>query len=592
MKLSDYVVSFLESKEVKHIFLLSGGGIMHLLDSVGQAKALEYVCNLHEQAVSYAAEAYGQVTRQIGVALVTTGPGGTNALSGVAAAWADSTPMLVLSGQVKRSDSAVPRKVRQYGLQENNIIDMVRPITKYAITVNEPSEIRFHLEKAWHLATAGRKGPVWIDIPLDVQAAHIDPDTLRGYIPPESQSTGLTPQVEALVDLLRQSERPLFFWGYGVVADGAEKALTALAERLSIPVITSWRAKSAIACDHPLFFGHPGSPAHRSANFILQNSDLLIVVGSRLSPGITAYNEGGFGKNAKRVMVDIDPLELAKMSTPFALKIQASAVTFAAEFSSRCEYIEARPSWLDFCRLMQKKYPVLNDYLPWTLHGVNPYLLLHEISKRLSGSEGIVAASAGQCCTASHLLYDYKPGQLFFNSMGLGAMGYSLPAGVGVCFAAGRKDTFVFDGDGSLQFNVQELQTVKNYDLPIKLFIMNNNAYASIVSMQKRSFGSRFAGANSVSGVTLPELSLVAKAYGIPYFRISGDEEIEGILSQIFAQDGPCLCDIIVSEDMEEYPRTMTHIGADGSICSDDLENLWPYLSKGEIQENMKLSEE
>ena len=591
VKLSDYVVRFLENKGIKDIFLLSGGGMMHLLDSVGKSKHIKYHCNMHEQASSICAEAYGQVTKKPGVCLVTTGPGGTNAVTGVAAAWTDSTPMFVLSGQVKSPDSASNKGVRQYGLQEINIVDIVRPITKYAITVNIPEEIGYHLEKAWTLAMDGRKGPVWIDIPLDVQASQIDENGLKIYKKKEEtvNQEYINDCVEKVIKLIEQSKRPLFILGNGAVASNSDDKIIEIINKFQIPVISTWRAKNAIGFESDLYFGHPGTPAHRMANYVLLNCDLLISIGNRFSPGTTAYNEKGFAPNAKVVMVEIEENEIKKLSMKIDVPVVSDAKIFTDLLYEKIMISNYRTSneWLSFCNKMKSKYPIIKEYEKWEYKEVNPYLLLSKLSDLMTSDDNFVGASSGRPCGVSHLVYKYKKGQSFYSSMGLGAMGFSLPASIGVCLAKDKSRTFVTDGDGSFQLNIQELQTISNLNLPIIIFVFNNGCYGSIYSMQQRIFHGNLTGSNPESGVVLPELNKIASAYGINYCKISNNSEIDSTLEMIMKHDGPMICDVVLPQDIEEYPRTLTKVKADGTLVSTDISDLWPFLDENEIKENL-----
>lgn len=597
MKLSDYVMSFLESKGVKHIFLLSGGGMMHLLDSVGKSKKIEYICNLHEQACSICAEAYGQVSSGIpGVCFVTTGPGGTNAITGAAAAWTDSTPMIVISGQVKTPDLSTYKFVRQYGLQEINIIDIVKPITKYAVMIENPNEIRYHLEKAWFAATTGRKGPVWIDIPLDIQAAQIDEKNLEAFYQISEETKDEPNNIESkaaeVIDLIKKSKRPLFFIGHGVVAANAESDFIELAKKLNIPILSTWRAKTVVGFESPLFFGHPGSPAHRMANFILQGCDLLLCIGTRLSPGVTAYNEAGFAPDAKKVMVDIDVNEIKKLSMKIDIPIECDAGSFIRSLLALANNMDYRPmeEWLQYCDMIKDKYPIMKDYESLDYKEVNPYLLVSIISEKLEPEDNIVASSSGRACGVTHLALNMKKGQKFYSSMGFGAMGFTLPAAIGVCIASGRHRTIGTDGDGGMQLNIQELQTISRLKLPVKLFVFDNGCFGSILSMQERIFEGRYTGSEPGSGVELPDLKKIAAAYNIKYLCIHNNDEICDVLDETLESEGPVICDVVLPKDIEEYPRTLTKVAKDGSIYSTDISDLWPFLDPDEYKSNLIFS--
>ncbi len=591
MKLSDYVAQFVTALQVKQVFLISGGGMMHLLDSFGK-QPLELICNLNEQATAICADSVGQYTKNIGVCLVTTGPGGTNAMTGVAAAFLDSTPVLMISGQCKTADSAKLRGVRQFGAQEVDVVAMATPITKYAVTVTDPTTIRYELEQAVYLAKEGRQGPVWVDIPLDVQGTDIDPASLQGFTPstdaPKALAqTLLQTQVAEVFSLLQEAKRPLFLIGGGAVCDGRE-ALQALLQTLQVPVLTTWRAKDLLHETHPLYVGMPGAPAYRYSNNILQNCDLLVVLGSRLNVTLTIYDEAHFATQAKKVVVDIDEQELGKLSMKDALLIKQDATAFVEALTAIATPIATDPRWMAYCNEQKAKYPLCNERQPLDNEGkVDGYYLAEVLSHHAKESDQYVGSSSGRTCGISHMGIFLKEGQRFVSSMGLGSMGFTVPSAIACCLAGGKRRTIALEGDGSLQHNIQELQLIQNYHLPIKLFVLSNEGYASIYMMQKNNFEERYVASHYQNGVAFPKMADVAKAYGLDYHCIETDDEVESVVQQVLCDDRPTLCEVRSSIYFDEIPKSMTVAHANGTFSSSALENLYPFLPAEEVCENM-----
>ena len=594
IKLSDWVFRYVASLGVKHVFEVTGGGAMHLNDSLGQS-GLQYICMLHEQAAAMAAESYAKVRNDLGVCLVTTGPGGTNALTGVAGAWLDSTPMLVISGQVKRADLKGVTGVRQMGVQEVDIVAMAAPITKYATTVLEPNDIRYHLEKAVHLARTGRPGPVWIDIPLDVQGSMIDETALRGFTPAEiaAPKGTFTPEklklaVARTIRMLNASKRPVLLIGNGVRLGNARAEMRALVDVLQLPVLTTWPAHDMMPDDHPLMIGRPGPVAPRGANFALQNSDFVLSLGARLDLVVTGYSPENFARAAKKVMVDVDPTELKKMKGTVQLPVCADVKAFIAELVAQLSAIgeKKRAKWYARCAEWKNKYPVvLPEYRNLTT-GVSTYVLAETISAVSKNEDVIVSGSSGAGIEIFLLAATLKEGQRLFLTTALGAMGNGIPGVIGACIAHAKRRTITVDGDGGLQLNIQELEVIRRLQLPIKLFVLNNDGYASIRTSQSRYFG-RLAGADASSGVTLPALEGVARAYGIPYAAITSDHELQRQVRELIDAPGPCLIEVKTPREEPRAPSLSSMRKPDGSMVSKPLEDLWPFLPRDEFLENM-----
>ena len=593
MKLSDYVFQMVAATGVKHVFMLPGGGCMHLCDSLGNNRDLTYVCNLHEQASAIAADAYGQYTNNLGVALVTTGPGGTNTLTGVAAAWLDSTPCLFISGQVKRPDMKGERGIRQLGFQEIDIVGMVKPVTKYAVTVTDPKTIRYHLEKALWLARNGRPGPVWIDIPLDVQAMEIAPDELESFNSSEIPNPA-TDDVKAaarkVVELLKSAERPVILVGNGIRLDHAIESFHALLDVLEIPVLTTWKALDFIADDHPLYIGRPGSVGQRGANFSQQNADLLLVIGARLDFGQTGYVHRNFARGAKKIIVDIDPAELGKLDMNVDLPVAARAGTFLealrAELSKSKSLFDFS-SWLARCHEWTKTYPVVLPEYRAIKDGVSNYVLLDVLSDCMSADDLLVPGSSGACSETTMQAFRVKTGQRVFNSEGLGPMGFGIAAAIGGCLASGNRRTICLDGDGGFVMNIQELEVVRRMNLPIKFFVLDNNGYGSIRQSQKAYFNNRYMASEPSSGLTLPDFNQVATAFGIETCVIKNHDDLEKSVRDVLSHDRPVVCVVKITPEQTTAPRVASGQRADGSMYSKPLEDLWPFMERREFQANM-----
>ncbi len=591
MKLSDYVFQFVAQQGVKHVFMVAGGGAMHLNDSVGHCPGLEYVCNLHEQAAAMAAETYAKLNENLGVALVTTGPGSTNAITGTAGAWLDSTPCLFISGQVKRSDMIGETGVRQMGVQEIDIVSIVRPITKYAVTVMEPKDIRYHLEKALYLARTGRPGPVWIDIPLDVQASQIDPASLKGFDPGElpqmTQPAYLPRLVAQAIELLNMAERPILLIGNGVRLAGTRQEMHELIGRLGIPVLLTWLAHDLLPEAHELLVGRPGPVAPRGANFALQNSDWLLTIGARLDMVLTGYAHDRFARAAQKIMVDIDPTEILKMKMPLAVAICADAKAFIQEMLRQSDHLvpRDRAPWMKRCFEWKTKYPiVLPEYRTQKL--VSTYVLTDVLSNELVSDDVIVSGSSGAGIEIFLLAFRVKDGQRVLVTTALGAMGYGLPAAIGACMASGNKRTILVDGDGGFQLNIQELEVLARLNLPVKIFILSNQGYASIRTSQSRYFG-RLTGADANSGVTLPDLGRVVTAYGLSFMQIKDQVNLVQQVREVLNAPGPIVCEALVPADEPRAPSLASMQRPDGSMVSKPLEDLWPFMDRQEFLSNM-----
>jgi acetolactate synthase-1/2/3 large subunit len=592
MKVSDYLVDRVADLGVRHVFFVPGGAAMHLNDSLGGCSRLEFVANLHEQASAIAAEGYARVTNDLGVAMVTAGPGGTNAVTGVAGAWLDSSPVLFLSGQVKRADLKGDTGLRQLGVQEIDIVSIVRPITKYAVTITDPAQARFHFEKAIHLARSGRRGPVWLDVPLDVQASQIDPAGLAGYEPDEqNQEAGserLPARVSRVLEMLDGAQRPVLLAGNGIRLAGAAALFRDLIDRIGIPVLTTWLGLDLLPDSHPLMIGRPGSVAPRGANFALQNADFLLSVGARLDMALTGYAHNRLARAARKVVVDIDPAEIRKLKTRIEEPIVSDAGAFLRQLDGQ---LGERPapgwqSWVERCQRWKESYPVVLPEHRSRRDTVSTYAFSEALSEELAEGDVVVSGSSGSAIEIFLLAFRVKEDQRVFHNRGLGAMGFGLPHSIGACLASGRRRTVCVDGDGGFQFNIQELETVSRLDLPIKFFVLCNEGYSSIRTSQNRYFH-RLVGADSSSGMTLPDLTKVASAFGLPTARISGGADLRRQIRHILAVKGPLVCEVASPADETRAPSLISTQRPDGSMVSKPLEDLWPFLDREEFRRNM-----
>jgi acetolactate synthase-1/2/3 large subunit len=570
---------------------------MHLNDSIGTS-GLSYICTHHEQAAAMAAEGYARITRSPGVLNVTTGPGGINALNGVFGAWTDSVPMLILSGQVKRETCMATyglTDLRQLGDQEVDIVRMVRGITKYAVFVDDPESIAYHLERAWYLAQNGRPGPCWLDIPVDVQSAQIDPASLRHYDPYEDASVFdpaiVIEQVADVLSRISSAERPVIMAGSGVRLGGAMKEFEQVIRALRIPVVTAW-THDLLATDDELFCGRPGTIGERAGNFTVQNSDVLLVLGSRLNIRQISYNWDSFARFATEIQVDVDPAELRKPMHQPDIPIHCDLNLFLSEMARQ---LASSPTsnpkhekWLERAHQWKAKYPVVHAGQRVAGPPLNPYDFVDRLFDLLGPDDAVVCGNA-TACIVPYQTAKLKKGQRLISNSGSASMGYDLPAAIGVA-AAKNGRTICLAGDGSLQMNVQELQTLVGYQLPVKLFVLNNNGYLSIRQTQTGFFQGRKIGESSESGVTFPNMKRVAEAYGIPAFSIDKIDDLE-ILKVELDKPGPALFDVSLDPSQGFEPRLRSRILPDGKILTPNLEDMFPFLDPEELASNMLVEE-
>jgi acetolactate synthase-1/2/3 large subunit len=591
-KVSEYIADFVASLGVTHVFGVTGGGAMHLNDSLGNHPGYEFISTHHEQSAAMAAEGYSRIVNSVGVLQVTSGPGCTNALTGVAGAWIDSIPMLVISGQVTRNTLIADSQVRQLGVQEIDAIALARPITKYSRMVTEASKIRYHLEKAVHLATSGRPGPVWLDIPLDIQSARINPDTLKGYSPDPIRNIdtegNLEAQVGECLKLLQQAQRPVVISGYGVRLAGATEDFLALTSQIGAPVVSSWNTSDVFAWNDPLYVGRAGLFGDRASNFAVQNADVLLIIGSRMSIPQTGHRVELFAREAKKIVVDIDDKELNKPTLIPDLKIKADAKVFIqmlSEVVSEAGKLPQLSGWVDKCQSWKTQYPVFQEEYRELPSQVNSFHFVDALSESLP-SGTIVVTDMGTSFTCTMQTFKTKTDQRLFTSSGLAAMGFGLPGAIGACLASGKKRTICVSGDGGAMFNIQELQTIVQHKLPLTIFILANNGYLTMKHTQQNHFG-RYVGSDPSSKVSCPDFTQVANAFGIESMHIRNTAELEQELAGVLNHPGPFLCEIEMPELQLLIPRVQTMKGPNGELLPTPIEDMFPFLERDELHENM-----
>lgn len=595
IRVADFIAQTLAERGVRHIFMVTGGGAMHLNDAFGKESRLTYICNHHEQASAMAAESYARLTGSLGVINVTTGPGGINSLNGVFGAWTDSIPMLIVSGQVKRETTLSHyglTQLRQLGDQEADIISMVKGITKYAVMVNDPDTIRYHLEKAIHLALSGRPGPCWIDVPIDVQAAKIDPETLSGYDPVEDDlkfdPALIAEQCREIINRIKSASRPVILVGTGIRLANAVEIFDTVTRKLGIPVTTAWTAHDLMDSEDALYCGRPGTIGDRAGNFTVQNSDTLLVIGCRLNIRQVSYNWKMFARNAFKIQVDVDRAELEKPTVKPDMAVHCDARIFLEELDrqlSAASYNAAgHADWLKWCKERVARYPAVLPRHRNSEGPINPYHFIDELCRQLDADDVIVCGD-GAACVVTFQVAHIKKGQRLYCNSGDASMGYDLPAAIGAAVARGGKRVICLAGDGSIQMNIQELQTVAHHQLPIKIFVLNNGGYLSIRSTQSNFFG-RLVGEGPTSGVSFPDMVKLAQAYGLAATRISERDFIPAI-REVLSRPGPVVCEAMLDPEQQFEPKLSSKSLPDGRIVSPPLEDMYPFLDREELQSNL-----
>ena len=598
-RLADYVADFLVARGVTDVFSVVGGGAMHLNDALGHNKGLRVTYNHHEQACAIAAEAYARLENRIAAVCVTTGPGGTNAITGVVGGWLDSIPMFIVSGQVRYDTTAryalqfTETPLRAMGDQEYDIVKSVAPMTKYAVMIEDPKTVRYHLERAWHLATTGRPGPVWVDIPVNYQGCFIETDELKGYDPAEDDAKLPPPvddgTIETILRKIAAAKRPVFHAGYGIRLSGGYEAFRSVLEKLNIPVVTYWNAVDLIEDEHPLYCGRAGNMGDRPGNWAIQNADLILAVGTRISIRQVGYNWQTWARAAEVIMVDIDPAELKKPTLHVEMPVWADAKDFLTRLDAAAKGPVFRgQAWLDKCQAWKRDYPAV---LPrqWEENGstANVYAFIRYLSSQLP-QNSLTAVSNGACCVVGNQAYVIQKGSRMANNSAIASMGYGLPAAIGTCVGGGRRNTICLEGDGSIMMNLQELQTILTNKLPIKIFLINNSGYHSIRITQTNLFNKNFVGIGPESGdLSFPEYKKIAEAFGYRYFSARSNGEMKAVVDEVLKLDGPVFTEIFTDTAQVWEPKSSTKRLEDGTLVSPPLEDLAPFLPREELEQQM-----
>ena len=589
MRLADFVIKFLEEKKIDTVFTVSGGGSIFLCDALYKSKKLKYIACHHEQAVAYATESYSRARNKPGAAIVTTGPGGTNCASGVACCWIDSVPAIFISGQVFLNQTIGNSGLRQVGVQEFDIVNMVKSITKYAVIIRKPNEIKYHLEKAYNICTEGRPGPVWIDIPANIQNAKINPKKLINYKPAVKikKSSILDKKIKKIAKLFLKYNRPMFHIGHGVKISKGQKYIRKIVDKFKIPFALTWNASDLIESNHPSYVGKPGAFAERGSNFIIQNCNLYISVGTRLPFMVTGYNSKDFARKAKKVMVDIDENEVKNSKVELYEKVNCDATYFLKILLKYLPTkIKLSKSWLEYCKNIRKKYPIVLEKFKSQKKFVNSYYFIDLLSDILN-SRDIIVTDMGLSFVGTHPAFKVKRGQKLYTNSGHAPMGWGLPAAVGACYASKKRRIICLVGEGGLQMNIQELATIMHNKLPIKIFIYNNGGYLTIKQTQQLGFGSRIMGSNSNSGISFPDYRKIAQSHKIKYMKIVNNKNLKKKINKILIGNKPMICELMLDHNQEQMPKAINRRMPGGKSVATKYEDMYPFLSSAEIQENM-----
>jgi acetolactate synthase-1/2/3 large subunit len=589
-RVADYIAQALAAHGIRDVFLVTGGAAMHLNDALGRERKLSLVCCHHEQACAIAAASYYRLTNRLAAVNVTAGPGGTNAITGVFGAWVESLGMIVVSGQVKFETTvrSTGLPLRQLGDQEIDITALVRPITKYAVMVTDPATIRYHVEKALYLATEGRPGPVWLDIPMNVQGAMIDPEQLERFVPEPPVRKELSSEAKQIVERFARAERPVIFAGSGIRLAGAAREFLELVDQWQVPVVTGFNAHDLVWDDHPSYIGRQGTIGDRAGNFAVQNADFLLVLGSRLTIRQISYNWENFARAAYKVVVDIDEAELQKPTIRPDLPVHGDVGDLLREIARlpQPKITAAHREWLRWCRERKERYPVVLPQYSDDSGGVNPYVFIRELFRVLP-DDAIVVTGDGTSCVATFQAAALKKDQRLYSDGGSAPMGFDLPGAIGAAVGSGRKRVICLAGDGSIQMNVQELQTIATNRLPVSIFVFNNNGYLSIRLTQSAYFPDNPVGADPSSGVGIPNFAKLAAAYGFGYRAARTHAELAAAISENVNANGPQMCEIFLDPEQPFAPKTSSRRLPDGRMVSAPLEDMFPFLDREELQSNM-----
>ncbi|MDB4926309.1 thiamine pyrophosphate-binding protein [Mucilaginibacter sp.] len=589
MKVSDFIADFLVKNTVKHVFSISGAGNIHLLNSILDNKDLVSIHPHQEQCGVLASIAYYRVCNRLGVMITTSGGAATNAITGVLDAWADSIPCIVISGQEKSQFVNDHKNLRMWGVQGFDIAKTVSNITKYAVLITDVKQVKYELQKSFYLALADRPGPVWLDIPTDLQAMNVDFDLLPDYDPVEDQTNKTVANIDynELVEKINKAERPLFIFGNGVRLAGGQNVLKRLVDKLGVPFLLAWNGVDLLPSNHPLNFGREGTYGQRTANLVVQNCDLLITVGTRMAIPQIGYELNEFARAAQKIIIDIDETELSKFSADPSFTLhKADAKEFIEGLLSVSKPVGSKQSWIDSCKKLLEKFPVIDNKLYKSTTEINSYQFIDKLSNHFSNDE-IILTDMGTALTCTHQAIKLKNDQRVITSTGLGEMGYGIPGAVGASLASDKKQVILISGDGSMMMNLQELQTIVHHKLPIKLFVYINDGYLTIKHTQHNLFGNKLAGSGAASGVSCPNYTQIANAFGIKAYQLEKPEDIDSTITKVLDEEGPVLCEVYINALQPLVPKTSFNINPDGKFISPPLEDLFPFIDREELKQAM-----
>jgi len=589
IRLADYVVKFLEKKKIDTVFTVSGGGSIFLCDALYNSKKIKYISHHHEQAASFAAESYARAKNSIGCCFVTTGPGGTNTITGVSSAWIDSVPVIFISGQVFLNQTIQKTQKRQIGVQEINIIDLVKPITKFSKMITDPNSINFNLEKAYSIAKSGRPGPVFLDIPADIQNAMIDEKKiLKNRYNEPKKSFDIDKKLNLIIKKLKNSKRPLIHLGHGVKLSDAQKLVKSFFNKFNIPFVVTWNADDVIESSHKMYCGRPGAFGERGSNFIIQNCDFYLSLGTRLPYMVTGYNAKNFASKAKfKVMVDIDSKELNKKDLVLDLKIRSDVKIFLKKLFYKLKKYDSPKDWLEYCKNIRKKYPILLEKMINEKKYVNSYYFVKSLSKLTKKNDSIIT-DMGFSFTTTHQALDVKNKQTFFTNSGHAPMGWGLPAAIGVYYSKKKikSNLICLTGEGGFQMNIQELATVMHNKIPMKIFIFNNGGYLTIKQTQILGFNGRIMGADKNSGLSFPDYLNIAKSHKMEYLKVKDHKNLKKNINKVLKSSKATICELIMNPNEEQIPKAINRRNKMGKSIPTEFEDMYPFLPRDELSSN------
>ncbi len=588
-KASDFIADFLESKKIKHVFGIVGAGNAHIFDSIYSKGYTEIVCVHHEQAACMAMQTYYRTSGTITASILTTGGGATNGVTGVVSAWMDSIPGLIIAGNENSKYTQPDNPLRIWGVQGYNSTAMVEKVTKYTSRVMDPAQVCFELEKAYHIAGEGRPGPCWVEIPMNIQSALVEPSQMASFVRKKSDDlpAPTDSQVNLILEKIKTAKRPVFWLGHGIRLAGAVGQISTLLEKLQIPTLVSWAGIDMVDSDHPLVFGRAGTYGQRAANFVLQNSDFVLAIGTRLAIPQIGYDLTELARSAEIACVDIDLLEANKLSSRVKYPVQCDAGIFIkALLEVNSGKTVSKKEWLDQCNVYKKRYPWIGPEHKDEGGFINSYPFMERLERHFKPKQ-IVVTDMGTALLSGHQVLKFKSGQRLMTSTGLGEMGYGLPAAMGASFATQQGEVLCLNCDGGMMMNLQELQTIVHHQLPIKIVVFNNDGYLMIKHTQKSLFKGRYSGTDKKSGVSCPDFSAVAKAFGIPSFRIRSWEDFDQVIPQVQEAVGPVICEVFMHPEQYFYPKLSLAVKSDGTLVSPPLEDLSPLLPRDELRQNM-----